>query len=306
VTLRWRSFAQVLSIIALIGSVSTAQPPQSGRSVGDGVFTEQQAVRGQMAYRARCASCHGNNLTGRAGPPLAGDDFLIEWSGRPLLDLVNKIRRTMPKGDSEPLSEGDTLDVVAYVLQEGKFPSGNQNLALEEAALAQVTFPVRQAPAGTAASAPQLPALAVQGNVAQVMRGILFPSANILFTVQSIDPGAKKEAPKEDTAVGFDWLIWGGNIYPAWEVVDYAAIALGESASLMLAPGRRCENGKPVPVDDPDWIKFSGELAEAGKAGFKASQTRNQEIVSEFTNQLNDSCQNCHRVFRGRTHCVKP
>jgi cytochrome c556 len=53
-------------------------------------------------------------------------------------------------------------------------------------------------------------------------------------------------------------------------------------------------------------VKFTLELAEAGKAAYKASQTRIQEKVSDSTNQLNDSCMNCHRMFRGRTHCVKP
>jgi cytochrome c556 len=74
----------------------------------------------------------------------------------------------------------------------------------------------------------------------------------------------------------------------------------------MLTPGRRCENGKPVPVTDPDWIKFTQQLADAGGAAYRASQTRNQETASDSTNQLNDSCMSCHRVFRGRTHCVKP
>ena len=64
--------------------------------------------------------------------------------------------------------------------------------------------------------------------------------------------------------------------------------------------------GKLVPVNDPDWIKFTMELAEAGKASYKASQTRNQEIMADSTNQLNDSCMHCHGVYRGRNHCVKP
>jgi hypothetical protein len=74
----------------------------------------------------------------------------------------------------------------------------------------------------------------------------------------------------------------------------------------MLTPGRRCENGRPVPVSDPDWIKFTLELADAGTTAYKASQTRNVETIAESTNQLNDSCMHCHRVYRGRTHCVKP
>ena len=84
------------------------------------------------------------------------------------------------------------------------------------------------------------------------MRGILFPSSNIIFTAQTHDPGEPR-TPVEgaDTAGGFNWTIWGGDIYSGWEVVDYAAVAIAESAPLMLTPGRRCENGKPVPGKRP-------------------------------------------------------
>lgn len=278
------------------------------RGLADGVYTDQQATRGQRIYKERCSSCHGDNLAGRAGPPLAGEDFLAGWSSQSLLDLASKVRRTMPRDDSPRLSAQETADVVAYMLQAGKFPAGRIELPSEETALKQVAFPARSAGASPVSiTAGQTPSIPPSGNLAQVMRGILFPSANIIFTVQGVDPGVKR-TPTADNAPGggFDWFTWGGGIYPGWDVVDYAAVSLGESATLMLTPGRRCENGRVVPVSDPDWIKFTLELAEAGRAGYKASQTRNQETVSEFTNQLNDSCMNCHRVFRGRVHCVKP
>jgi hypothetical protein len=246
-------------------------------------------------------------LGGRTGPPLAGEDFLANWEKEPLLEFADKIRKTMPKDDTDRLTPQETADVLAYILQVGKFPSGRAELLIDGAALKRVNFPAR------AVTAPKTPSVAGQplslpasGSVAQVMRGILFPSANIVFTVQSIDPGAKKPASKDDPpTVGFDWLVWGGNVYKGWDVVDYAAISVAESAKLMLTPGRRCENGKVVPVSDPDWIKFTQELADAGMAAYKASQTRIQDNVSESTNQLNSSCMNCHRVFRGRTHCAK-
>jgi hypothetical protein len=83
-------------------------------------------------------------------------------------------------------------------------------------------------------------------------------------------------------------------------MVDYAAVAITESAPLMLTPGRRCENGKPVPVDRPDWIKFTQELAEAGRAAYRASQTRSQQAVSDSTTQLAESCSHCHQVYRDK------
>jgi hypothetical protein len=74
----------------------------------------------------------------------------------------------------------------------------------------------------------------------------------------------------------------------------------------MLTPGRRCENGRPVPVQDADWIKYTNELAEIGRAAYKASQTRKQDVVSEFTEQLSDSCLHCHQVYRDKRGAQNP
>ena len=298
-----RRFVGALMAGSIAGS-SLLALQQSVRNVSDGVYTTEQAARGQGVYTARCANCHAPNLAGRTGPPLVGDGFLANWETQPLLELANKIHRTMPRGETERLTPQQAADVLAYMLQAGKFPSGKTELVLDDTALKQVVFP---APAGgrTKAAAAPMPVLPPGGNMAQLMRGLLFPTANIIFTVQTIDPGAKRTV-KVDSADGIDFFAWGQGIYTGWDVIDYAAVSLTDSAQLMLTPGRTCENGRPVPVSDPDWIRFTNELAEAGKASYKASQTRNQETVSKVTEQLNNSCSDCHRVYRGRTRCVKP
>jgi len=81
-------------------------------------------------------------------------------------------------------------------------------------------------------------------------------------------------------------------------VVDAAAISIAEAAPLLMTRGRRCENGKPAPVDRADWQQYVQGLAEVGRAAFRASQTRNQAAVSDVTNQISDACANCHRVYR--------
>lgn len=300
-----RAFAAILLIGLVAGSSALAL---QNRTVNDGVYTEQQAARGQALYGARCASCHGQNLAGRVGPPVAGTDFLAEWSGKPLLELFDKVRLTMPKDDSDRLSAAQAADVLAYMFQYGKIPAGRTDLPTDAAALKQLTLPIAAGTAAAPASAAagQMPSLPAAGNVAAVMRGILFPSANILFTTQTVDPGEKKPPAESGGTGGFDWLTWGGGVYRGWDIVDYAAVSVAESAKLMLTPGRKCENGRLVPVSDPDWIKFTIELADAGKAAYAASQTRKQETIADSTNQLNESCEHCHRMFRGRTHCAKP
>jgi len=300
----FRRWARAFVACSLAGFLTTAVEAQQSQIVTQGVYTDAQAARGQAVYNARCSTCHGATLAGRTGPALAGDDFNGIWARQPMSELVQKIFNTMPKDDSGKLTLQQSTDIVAYMLQAGKYPAGRAELQTDGAALKQISFPPMTV-ATASASTGNSNLLPPIGNLAQVMRGILFPSSNIVFTVQEIDPGAKKTVAANDGTVGFDWLVWGGNVYKGWDLIDYAAIAVGESATLMLTPGRRCENGKLVPVDDPEWKKFTAELAEAGKASYKASQTRDQAKVSDSTNQLVDSCSNCHRVYRGRTHCVK-
>ena len=287
---------------ALAGSFSLTVYAQQSQTLDQGVYTEEQAKRGQAIYTDRCLSCHGEALRGRLGPPLTGDDFIAAWEKQPLSELVNKIRNTMPQDNPGKLTGQQTADIVAYMLQAGKFPAGRAELGADEAVLKQVTWPAGSlARPKTTISSTQVSSFPPAGNLAQVMRGILFPSSNIIFTAQTIDPGAPRTPLQAGaTAEGFNWVIWGGGIYSGWELIDYAAVALAESAPLMLTPGRRCENGKPVPVEDAEWVKFTLELAEAGKAAYKASQSRNQAAVSEISNQVSESCLNCHQVYRDK------
>src|SRR5262245_2106581 len=176
-----------IALISLFAASSLLSLQVRTQSVTNGVYTDPQAARGQTVYAARCASCHAPNLTGRTGPPLTGADFIANWNTQPLLELTNKIGRTMPKDETPRLTSQEVADLVAYILQVGKFPSGSAELRIDEAALKQVSFP---APGAKPAAGPsQVAALPAAGSVAAVMRGILFPSANIIFTVQTIGPG---------------------------------------------------------------------------------------------------------------------
>jgi mono/diheme cytochrome c family protein len=299
-----KRYALALAVFACIGTgwFSRDVRAQQQRSVNQGVFTADQAKRGADVYKSRCASCHGDTLSGASGPPLVGNDFLEDWNKGPLSELFTKIRSTMPQNDPGKLSGEQTADIVAYILQAGKFPAGRAELRADVAALEQISFPAgnpdQPRTAATASSRTEFPPA---GNLAQVMRGILFPSSNIIFTVQTHDPAEKRTTTDASTTDGgFNWMVWGGNLYSGWELVDYAAVALAESAPLMLTPGRKCENGKPVPVNDPDWIKFTKELADVGRAAYKASQSRNQEAVSDISNDVADACLHCHQVYRDR------
>ena len=296
-----RAVCVTLCLFLLGSSLPPVAHAQQRRTTQEGVHTQEQATRGAALYKVQCASCHGVGLEGLQGPPLVGDDFMRIWNG-PLADLVSKIQHTMPANAPGKLTAQQSADILAYMLQVGKFPAGKTELSADEKILSQITFPpVPPSRPPVAVTATQAPSFPAAGNMAQLMRAILFPASNLIFTVQSRDPAAPPPKPSPDqSGGGFSFSDWGAGIYTGWELVDYAAVALAESAPLMLTPGRRCENGKLVPVQEADWIKFSIELAEAGRAAYKASQTRNQEAVSVVTEQIALSCSNCHGAYRDK------
>jgi S-disulfanyl-L-cysteine oxidoreductase SoxD len=274
---------------ALVGALSPTGYAGQLRTVTDGVYSGQQAQRGQQIYQAQCETCHGKTLEGAIGPSLAGDGFLSIWSGRPLVELVDKIEKTMPLQQPGSLSREQATDLAAHILQVGKFPAGQAELSA--AVLGQVAFPAARTSPAPAADASSF---APSGNLAQLMRGVTFPNANILFNVQVKDPGTQKPS----APVPFDYVLWGSTVYYGWQAVDQAALALIESTPLFLLPGRRCENGRPAPVDRADFKQYTAALIEVSRVAYRASQSRNVEAVVKITEQLNDACANCHKVYR--------
>jgi hypothetical protein len=159
---------------------------------------------------------------------------------------------------------------------------------LSIAAAAQTSAPPRPA-----AAAPN-PAVKPAGSLAQVMRGIYFPNSNIIFDVQQNDPAAAKKkseggASATDTYAG---------VYSGWDMVENAAVALTDGVDLILTPGRLCQNGKTVPTRNADFQRFAQDMRKAGLAVLQAAHTKNQEKVSDATNDLTDACSGCHEVYR--------
>ncbi len=117
---------------------SSGQPSQS---VWDGVYTEEQAKRGDALFQQHCASCHGAALTGgEEAPPLTGGEFTANWNGLTVGDLLDRIRTTMPPDQPGKLSRPEYVDTLAYVLSANKFPIGKTELARETEVLKQIRF----------------------------------------------------------------------------------------------------------------------------------------------------------------------
>jgi len=112
--------------------------PPASRTTAAGVYTTAQAARGKVIFDNNCSECHMSDLSGRSGPPLKGDDFMADWRGKPVKNLVEKVRTTMPADWRTELSESRALDVVTFLLQSNGIPSGDEELTTETAAATRV------------------------------------------------------------------------------------------------------------------------------------------------------------------------
>jgi hypothetical protein len=139
----------------------------------------------------------------------------------------------------------------------------------------------------------QAPAPKAYGNLAQVMKGMLFPSSNVIFAVQDGDPATWK--PEGDASTSTS-LTTG--VYTGWQAVENAAVALSESANLLALPGRSCQNGKPVPINDPEWRKFTAALGAFGQEALKAAQSKKPDVFLDLSDKLTSTCGNCHDMYR--------
>ena len=75
-----------------------AQAPAENHSVWDGVYTEEQAKRGETVYRKECAACHGARRQGsEKAPPLNRGDIREAPPGALFWVLRNgSLHRGMP------------------------------------------------------------------------------------------------------------------------------------------------------------------------------------------------------------------
>ncbi len=113
----------------------------SARSVWDGVYTDEQAKRGEPLYHDKCAACHGDKLTGgESAPPLAGGPFLSNWNGLTLDVLFERIRASMPSDNPARVGRQPKADILAYILTMNNFPPGKDELQPKAELMKDIVF----------------------------------------------------------------------------------------------------------------------------------------------------------------------
>jgi mono/diheme cytochrome c family protein len=124
-----------VAAIAVLGwtfNVVAQSSTARSRTVSDGVFTLDQAKRGESTYLDECGRCHTETLAGGDfGPPVVGTAFWDEWKGKTAADLFELMRTTMPQDNPGRLSASQTADVLAFLMKSNGFPAGDAPLSPE-------------------------------------------------------------------------------------------------------------------------------------------------------------------------------
>jgi mono/diheme cytochrome c family protein len=115
-----------------------AAPPAPRATIWDGVYTTEQAIRGESTAYRNCFSCH-------VPADWATSRFLDPSSDQRLGDLFQTISRSMPMDAPGKLSPEEYADIVAYMLELQGAPTGGTELPSELRELDRI-FVARPAP----------------------------------------------------------------------------------------------------------------------------------------------------------------
>lgn len=130
---------QVLAAAIVVAGATLGA--RQGPSLSDGIYTEEQANRGGVAYREACESCHGPDLSGgKVVPGLSGRAFAEKWSGLTLGQWFELVLTSMPDGSPADVTSPEKADILAFVLRESGLPPGDVELPDRTEVLDGYTF----------------------------------------------------------------------------------------------------------------------------------------------------------------------
>lgn len=104
---------------------------QGARSLRDGVYTEEQAKRGDKLFETACAECHPT----REFPP---PGYFDSWTGATVDTLYELVRTTMPEDNPASLSRGEYADLFAFLFSRNGWPDGETELPSNAESLSRI------------------------------------------------------------------------------------------------------------------------------------------------------------------------
>jgi mono/diheme cytochrome c family protein len=136
----------LLPVLALtLISPPSVAPAGTPEEVPAALYQADQAQRGKAIYAAKCAVCHGKELTGGGAPALAGAQFFTRDMNNKLGDVFRYMVHEMPAGQPGSLTHAQYADLMAYILATNGYPTGESPLSYDAAlASGEILYFARQ------------------------------------------------------------------------------------------------------------------------------------------------------------------
>jgi hypothetical protein len=141
-------------------------------------------------------------------------------------------------------------------------------------------------PPASASQPPSPSAAAGQGagmqpasTMSELMVKIIYPASDAIFYITTREPKTQAE----------------------WEELQGKALAVAESANLLMMPGRARDQGR--------WMDDAKLMLDAGRAAFRAAKAKDVAALDALNDQLYTSCTSCHQHYRmnyGRRPAPEP
>ena len=123
-------------VLTLTRTAGAQADPAATKSVLEGVYTEEQARRGEKITNDACSDCHMEDLfTG---------SLLESWAGATVEMLYELISTTMPEDRPASLERQQYADVLAYIFELNGLPTGQEELSARKEALARILIERRK------------------------------------------------------------------------------------------------------------------------------------------------------------------
>ena len=122
----------VAGLLTMYAHPAMAQSGSDGQrqSTRDGVYTVEQARRGEKVVAETCGACHMQDWF--------VETLMQSWAGAPVGMLYELIATTMPQDSPGGLSQQQYADVLAYIFELNELPAGQKELSASKEVLGTI------------------------------------------------------------------------------------------------------------------------------------------------------------------------
>ena len=128
----------VVGLLTMYAHPAMAQSGSDGQgqSTLDGVYTVEQARRGEKIVAETCGACHMQDWF--------VETLMQSWAGAPVGMLYELIATTMPQDSPGGLSQQQYADVLAYIFELNELPAGQKELSASKEVLGTILLERKQ------------------------------------------------------------------------------------------------------------------------------------------------------------------